>query len=161
MIDRAAFWRFCRRAEMAARNRGQKFSVPCSVNAHDIDELLVDNKWLCQVTGIPLRPVKPGDCPYRLDPFGPSLDRIVSAKGYVRGNVRVVCNMANMAMNEWGLDNLLILLRAMNENQSMQAHAIRQNTQRIAAANRGRTNKNARVVGAASKPNEKAEQTLY
>jgi hypothetical protein len=35
-------------------------------------------------------------------PYFPSIDRIDNAKGYVRGNVRVVCVAVNVAMNVWG-----------------------------------------------------------
>lgn len=39
-------------------------------------------------------------------PFAPSLDRIVPAQGYVAENVRLVCTVANFAMNQWGVDVL-------------------------------------------------------
>ena len=35
-------------------------------------------------------------------PFAPNLDRIDSSKGYIRGNVRLVCIVANIAMSQWG-----------------------------------------------------------
>jgi hypothetical protein len=50
---------------------------------------------------------------YRKDPFGPSLDRITPALGYVDGNLRVVCNIVNSAMNEWGTEALRELIAAM------------------------------------------------
>lgn len=37
-------------------------------------------------------------------PFRPSLDRIVSERGYMPGNVRVVCWAVNAAIGSWGLD---------------------------------------------------------
>jgi hypothetical protein len=36
-------------------------------------------------------------------PFAPSLDRIDSTKSYTRENVRIVVQVANFAMNAWGL----------------------------------------------------------
>src|SRR4051812_30819900 len=36
-------------------------------------------------------------------PFAPSLDRIDSAKPYTRDNVRIVIQVANFAINAWGL----------------------------------------------------------
>src|SRR3546814_15533675 len=35
-------------------------------------------------------------------PFAPSLDRIDSGQGYLKGNVRLVCTIANFALNQWG-----------------------------------------------------------
>ncbi len=52
---------------------------------------------------------KPG---WRRAPWAPSVDRIDSSKGYVPGNVRLVCVAANLAMNEWGEDVLARVARA-------------------------------------------------
>lgn len=35
-------------------------------------------------------------------PFAPSLDRLDGTRGYQRDNVRLVCTIANFAMNRWG-----------------------------------------------------------
>src|SRR5690606_21411241 len=37
-------------------------------------------------------------------PFAPSLDRIDTSTGYEAGNCRLVCVLANIALNEWGED---------------------------------------------------------
>ena len=70
--------------------------------------MLVNQQWRCAISGVELRP--PGG---KIDPFGPSLDRIIPELGYVASNLRIVCNMVNFAMNEWGLENLMILVDAM------------------------------------------------
>jgi hypothetical protein len=59
-------------------------------------------KWRCAVTGLKLNTEK--DKQHRRASYGPSIDRIIPALGYVQGNVRVVCMAANFAMNEWGDD---------------------------------------------------------
>lgn len=111
--DRAAFWGYCKRAEHSARNRADVRHLPCEIDAHFIDRLLVDQGWLCAVSRVSL--TAPGDrSRYSKDPFAPSLDRIVPSLGYVPGNVRIVANIVNSAMSEWGLDNLMILIEAMN-----------------------------------------------
>lgn len=35
-------------------------------------------------------------------PFQPSVDRIDTTRGYVRGNIRIVCLLVNVAMSHWG-----------------------------------------------------------
>jgi len=50
------------------------------------------------------------------NPYAPSLDRIVPAHGYAPGNVRFVLEAVNVAMNQWGLETLLPILRAVLEN---------------------------------------------
>jgi hypothetical protein len=49
----------------------------------------------------------------RRAPFAPSLDRIDSSLGYVPGNIRLVCQIVNFAMNEWGEAPLRRLAAAM------------------------------------------------
>ena len=56
---------------------------------------------LCAVTGIPMLARSSGD------PFSWSIDRVHGPAGYVDGNVRLVCRITNMAMNQWGEEILL------------------------------------------------------
>lgn len=37
--------------------------------------------------------------------------------GYVKGNVRVVCNILNTAMNEWGIEAIHLVLDAVRTHQ--------------------------------------------
>jgi hypothetical protein len=46
-------------------------------------------------------------------PYAPSLDRIDPRRGYEPDNVRLVCAVANFAMNAWGLEPVLYMARAM------------------------------------------------
>lgn len=118
-FDRTEFWRYCVITEQAARQRSIKIGIPCTVDRYYIDGLLVDQKWRCAVSGLVLHPPRSSD-EFARNPFSPSLDRITPALGYVAGNVRIVCTMVNLAMNEWGLENLNILVRAMaSRNQGL------------------------------------------
>lgn len=107
--NRGAFWSYCVRAAGAAQARAIAKDVPFAIDAHVIDRLLVDQRWKCAVSAVELN--APGGS--TKDPFGPSLDRIVPSLGYVPGNVRVVCNIVNSAMSDWGEAALLVLLDAM------------------------------------------------
>lgn len=103
---RDRFWRYCAYAAQSAMYRAKKKGVPCTITHHDLDRLLVDQRWCCAVSGVPL--IAP-----RADrgPFGPSLDRIVPSLGYVPGNIRIVCNLVNFAMNKWGDEPLRQFVR--------------------------------------------------
>jgi hypothetical protein len=93
---RGAFWAFCVRAAERARNERNE-QIRGDLNAYDIDKLFVDQGWKCAVSGIAF------DAPIqRRQPFGPSVDRIAPGGKYVLGNIRIVCNIVNFAMNEWG-----------------------------------------------------------
>jgi hypothetical protein len=107
---------YCRRTAAAARFRAKKAGVPCDLNAHDLEEILSEQNYRCAVSDILLETPPFGkDRRFRQIPFGPSLDRIIPAKGYVRGNVRITCSIVNMAMNEWGLEALLRVVAAMSK----------------------------------------------
>lgn len=54
----------------------------------------------CAVSGIDFSMERVGSTFAR--PFSASIDRIDSKRGYVLGNVRLVCTCINMLMNEWG-----------------------------------------------------------
>lgn len=99
-IDRDAFWQFCLRVGMRKS----------TLTPHEVDKLFVDQRWRCAVSGIPF------DAPRgRRKPFGPSVDRIRPGGRYVVGNVRLVCNIVNFAMNEWGAGALYKLVNHMME----------------------------------------------
>jgi hypothetical protein len=97
-IQREDFWRYCNYAAGSAEWRAKKAGVPYTIDAYTIDRLLVDQSWRCAISGIELMAPAAG----KREAFGPSLDRIVPALGYVPGNVRIVSNMVNCALNEWG-----------------------------------------------------------
>ena len=80
-------------AERRSRVRGRREIL----TVEDLREVVNRAGGRCEVSGLPL------DCNGAgRRPFAPSLDRIDASKGYVRGNVRVVCLMVNQAMSEWG-----------------------------------------------------------
>ena len=54
----------------------------------------------------------PTTCPVLGTPMAsPSLDRIDSSKGYVKGNVRVISKRANMLKNDATIEELTLVLR--------------------------------------------------
>lgn len=111
---RTEFWEYCNRTVGQARCRARKAGVPFGITRLFVDQLFVDQDWRCAVSGIPFNPpIKLDGGKWRRDPLAPSLDRIVPAAGYVEGNVRLVNNVINSAMQEWGLETLLTVFSAM------------------------------------------------
>jgi hypothetical protein len=68
-------------------------------------------------------------------PYGPSLDRINSQKGYVRGNVRLVCTAVNFGLGQWGDEVFLPIAEATTHRRAaFLKSGGQQLTQRIEAA---------------------------
>ena len=65
---------------------------------------ILDNK--CTKTGLPF-------VWKRHYPFGPSIDRIDSAKGYTQDNCQIVCKMYNFAKNKWSDADVLDMAKAL------------------------------------------------
>lgn len=108
-INRQQLSRYCRSTIGGSRHRAKRTGV-----AHDIDvdfliDLFIAQNSKCAVSGI----VMEVSSDRFGGPFGPSLDRIVPALGYTRGNLRLVCQIVNVAMNAWGLPALEKLVREM------------------------------------------------
>jgi hypothetical protein len=77
------------------------------IDAEQVIESARRLEWRCAVTGLPMTlEVVRGKRPY-----APSIDRIDCALDYVPGNVRIVCVAANLAMNVWGEEVLLRMMR--------------------------------------------------
>lgn len=54
----------------------------------------------CALTGIPFFASPTAKC--RVNPFGPSFDRIDCRGGYTQGNVRIVAYAVNVMLMDWG-----------------------------------------------------------
>lgn len=78
----------------------------CELTLDDIEELC--RPMVCSMTGMQLRWT---DIPW--DPWRPSVDRIDPYKGYVRGNVRLVCTMYNIARRRWSDEEVLLMAKAL------------------------------------------------
>lgn len=85
----------------AARVRARKRSLTFDVPPHEIERLqAVIDAGRCELSGVPLT----------LDggrtATSPSLDRIKPERGYVVGNLRIVCHALNAGMGDWGAEEL-------------------------------------------------------
>lgn len=82
----------------AAQSRAKLKSLPIDITLEDI--IVPD---VCPVLQIPLSKSKTG----RAADTSPSLDRIVPELGYVKGNIQVISNKANMMKNNATFDELV------------------------------------------------------
>lgn len=92
----------CRRR---ARDRGRE----CTITAEMIEAMLAP--MLCSATGLPLSLEHGGDS--ARNPWAPSIDRIDCSKGYVPGNVRVVCALYNIARGDFPDEAVMTMAKAL------------------------------------------------
>lgn len=100
---RHAMYSMLKRARARAAKSGAKYSLD------DTDRKRLQctlDQGFCQLTGLPFHT---GDG-YRFN--SPSLDRIDPAKGYERGNVRIILAALNAAFGNWGERVLLEMMQS-------------------------------------------------
>ena len=90
-----------KRHRKGAKQRNKTFSI----TLEDVQQLLDSQNNRCAITGIRFNSLRPEGA--RMRPWAASIDRIKSAQGYERGNVRLVCAFANVAMNDFGEEILM------------------------------------------------------
>lgn len=91
---------WAKRMYLNAERRSIQYRRQFDLSIGMFADLIADSGGKCAVSGMPFTDAS------KRGPFSPSIDRIDSAKGYVQGNVRMVCLIANLAMNEWGYEAL-------------------------------------------------------
>jgi hypothetical protein len=96
-----------RRHMRGAKQRGIEFALTMD----DAQALLDAGRSRCAVTELPFSMEKPEGL--RIRPWAPSIDRIDGRRGYVPGNVRMVCAFVNVAMNGFGERLFLTVLRSL------------------------------------------------
>jgi hypothetical protein len=90
---------------MRARARAKEADIPFDLDVAYMNEKF-GNLTHCPAIGVPLawghwRRIKKG---YR--PDAPTIDKIIPSKGYVKGNVQVISQRANMMKNDSSLEEL-------------------------------------------------------
>lgn len=90
--------------------RAKKSKLGWNISLDYVVQMYVTQKGLCAVSGHPM--VYKHHRPKWDDAFAPSIDRIDCNQGYMVGNVRLVCRIANFAMGNWGEAALIELAQA-------------------------------------------------
>jgi len=98
------------------KNRVKAKGWDFEIDAAFIQELFSKQSGKCALTKIPFTFNFEKCKTVKKDPFSPSIDRIDSAKGYTKDNVRLVCMVVNLALNEFGDDTFSKMCRAFVQN---------------------------------------------
>lgn len=85
-----------------SNNRSQKRGDTGRVTLNNLRVMYVKQRGRCAVSGIEFRLDCLTDGDERSRAFAPSVDRISNDIGYTLKNIRLVCRIANYAMNTWG-----------------------------------------------------------
>jgi|GEM_PF-7028395 len=92
------------------RSKTKKRNWPENMSLLELEALTIMSDGRCAITGIDFS--LNADSASRRNPFCISLDRVDCSKGYVAGNVRVVCLIVNISLNNWGEDAVRTMARA-------------------------------------------------
>lgn len=93
----------CLSAEYKMKNRAHTrskiYNVPFNL---ELEDIIIPE--MCPILNLPLivKTGSPGGCHH-----SPSLHRIIPEKGYVKGNVIVISQLANVMLNNASIENLL------------------------------------------------------
>lgn len=98
-----------------AKHRAKAQGVPFTITYEDVAALLERGRGLCAISKLPFSSHRGT---YRASPWAMSLDRRRPKLGYVKGNVRLVCLIVNVALNEWGLSVLRQMSKAVASDAS-------------------------------------------
>jgi hypothetical protein len=84
------------------KQRSIKRGWDFDVDVNFIRELFAKQEGKCALTKIPFNFNHVKNKKYERDPFCMSLDRVNPNKGYTKDNVRLVCMIVNLALNNFG-----------------------------------------------------------
>jgi hypothetical protein len=87
-----------------AKKRARKKGLPYDLDKYRLEIQQRIDKGVCEVSGFPLN-INGGRT---FD--SPSLDRIDPSKGYVYENIRIICDLMNMALSDWGEEILYAVI---------------------------------------------------
>lgn len=99
-----------------AKDRASKKNLEFNITRDSV--VLWLHAGICQATGLKLNLTFGNE---KLNPLGPSLDRINPKLGYVNGNVRMVSWIFNRAKGDGSDDDVWLLAEALNAIKNSQA----------------------------------------
>ena len=97
--------------------RAKQRNLECNITEAYLEELWYKQKGICALSGI-----KMTYSSQRRIPTSVSVDRIDSTKGYIKGNLQLVCYICNQMKSNLTLDELLnfcnLIINYNNENKN-------------------------------------------
>lgn len=107
--------RLLRRLCTAAQRRARKnFPEDPPLELETVRDLWLRQKGRCAVSGLTFSDLRFEEA-FVKHPFRPSLDRIDARRGYLEGNVRLVCTAVNFGLGQWGDSVLRRIALAMSK----------------------------------------------
>lgn len=94
----------------ATRFRARQADVCFDITLNDVMTLWEKQQGKCAITGLAMT-LEETSATSR-QPFRPSIDRIDRLGGYTADNIRFVCVIVNIALNDWGFDTFMTMCRA-------------------------------------------------
>ncbi len=99
------------------KNPDRKF-VNFDIDLQYLKDLWESQSGICPISGIQMELRTHSNCnKFLADPNTASIDRIDNSIGYVKGNIRFITNMANMARNKFSDEQLIYFCRKVTDFQ--------------------------------------------
>lgn len=99
----------------AARGRAKCKNLPIDIDLEYLIDLHEQQNGKCKLTKIEFTFNTRQDGQH-FNPFNPSIDKIDSKKGYTKDNIRLVCVIVNLSLNEFGEDNFKLMCQSYINN---------------------------------------------
>lgn len=93
-----------------AKNRSKTSGLSFDLTPEYLIKIWEDQEGRCVISGREFELIRPEESE-TVRANAPSVDRIIPFKGYVKGNIRLVCYQINTALNEYGKDALISLCK--------------------------------------------------
>ena len=101
----------------AAKNRAKTKTLPFNLDFEHLNNLWKEQEGRCAISGVEFD-ISPNDNFGEPKQLSPSLDRIIPALGYVKGNVRLVTYQINCGIGPYGLEKFIDMCKAVVREQA-------------------------------------------
>lgn len=92
---------------IGVRKRSKDRDIELGIERNDLLELFEVQNGKCAITGVPFDLSVRNGGKHICKPYSMSVDRIDNTYGYVKGNVRLISSIANVAKGRWSDADLI------------------------------------------------------
>jgi len=93
-----------------------KRGLDFEIDTDYVMEILINQNGKCALTGWDLEFTRGGDWDGFKNPKGCTMDRIYNSSGYVRGNIQLVCGLANNTRGKLSVKEFIELCKSVANN---------------------------------------------